>query len=572
MGVRIYDAIVVGSGATGGWAAKQLAEKGLDVLVLEAGPQIDPKRDYKQHYFPYHLPFRGFGNREELERKQPIQSRCYACNEYGSHFFVNDLEHPYTTPPDRPFLYIRGRQVGGRTLMWGRQSYRMSDYDFKAASRDGWGEDWPIEYKDLAPYYDLVERFIGVSGMRENLPQLPDGIFLPPMAMTCGELKLKRGVEAYARRIGNPFLRVTIGRTAVLTRKPLDDALGTRKPCHYCGRCESGCHTGSYFSSLHSTLPAALRTGRATLVTDAVVSHIVLDRNTGRAKGVYYVDAVTRAHREVFGRMIFLCAGALESTRILLNSRSLDGAEGICNSSGVLGHYLMDHLMGGGARGIFPDLPAKPLLQDGRPNGIYIPRFVNLERRDRPFLRGYGYQGGSGQSLWQHAKTIPGFGADFKRRVREEHPWGISLGGFGEVLPYYENHVRLNKDVVDAFGIPVLHIDVEYKDNEKKMVVDMGETAAELLEAAGAKEITISRGPMSIPGQGIHECGTARMGNDPRKSVLNKFNQAHDIPNIFVTDGACYVSIGTQNPTLTYMAITARACDYAVEELRAGRL
>ena len=565
---KIYDAVVVGSGATGGWAAKHLAQRGMKVLVLEAGRQIDPARDYKEHTFPYQTERRGFGNREEMERTQPIQSRCYACNEYGHQFFVNDLENPYTTPPDKPFSWIRSRQVGGRTLPWGRQSYRMSNFDFKAASRDGYGDDWPIGYEDLAPYYDMVDRFIGISGSYEKLPQLPDGIFLPPMAMTCGELLLKKAVA----KMGDPWRRVIIGRVAILTRKMHPGTIDERAACHYCGHCDRGCRTHSYFSSVHSTLPSAIHTGNAVLVPNAVVSHVILDRNTGKAKGVHYVDGMTRAHRQAFGKVVVLCAGTLESTRILLNSRSADGAEGLANSSGVLGHYLHDHVMGGGARGTMPMLDTKVLEQDGRANGIYIPRFRNLDKQSGKYLRGYGFQGGSGQSLYQHARTVPGFGLKLKQSVREEHPWGINLGGFGEGLARFENHARINKDVVDAWGIPVLHIDTEWSDNERKLVQDMGDTAAEMLEAAGAKNITINRGPMSIPGHAIHEVGTARMGNDPKKSVLNKFNQAWDVKNLFVTDGASWVSVGTQNVTMTMMAITARACDYIVEEYRAQRL
>ena len=564
----IYDAIIVGSGATGGWAAKHLSQKGMKVLVLEAGRKVDPAKEYREHTFPYETERRGFGNRQEMERTQPIQSRCYACNEYGHQFFINDLENPYTTPPDRPFSWIRSRQIGGRTLPWGRQSYRLSNYDFKAASRDGYGDDWPISYEDLAPYYDMVEEFIGISGSYENLPQLPDGKFLPPMRMTCGELLLKKAVA----KMGDPLRRVIIGRTAILSQSIHEGTPDYRKGCHYCGHCDRGCSTGSYFSSPQSTLPAAARTGKMTLVPHAIVSHIILDKKTGKAKGVYYVDEITRAHREVFGKVIVLCASTLESTRILLNSRSADGAEGLANSSGVLGHYLMDHVMGGGARGTMTMLNPKVHEQDGRANGIYIARFRNLDKPHSKFIRGYGFQGGSGQSLYSHARTLPGFGAKFKQAVREEHPWGINLGGFGEGLARKETHVRINKDVVDAWGIPVLHIDMTFGDNERKIVEDMGDTAAEMLEKAGAKNISVERGPLSIPGHAIHEVGTARMGNDPKTSVLNKFNQAWDVKNLFVTDGACWVSVGTQNVTLTMMAITARACDYIVQEFRAGRL
>lgn len=565
---EIYDAVIVGSGATGGWAAKELTQKGLKVVVLEAGRKLDPLKEYNEHTWPYELKFRGFGDRRDLERTQPIQSKCYACNEYGRQFFVNDLENPYTTPPDKPFYWIRSRQVGGRSIPWGRQTYRLSDYDFKAASHDEYGDDWPISYEDLARYYDKVEEFIGISGSYENLPQLPDSKFLPPMKLTCGELRIKRAIE----KLGDPHRRLIIGRCAILTKPIHQGTADARHACHYCGHCDRGCTTASYYSSPSSTLPAAERTGRMKLITNAVVSHIVVDKNTGKATGVHYVDSVTRNHREAHGKVVVLCAGTLETTRIMLNSTSSNNPNGIANRSGVLGHYLMDHVGGGSAAGSLPMLDAKTLERDGRANGIYIARFRNLTTKHPRFIRGYGFQGGSSQSLYEHSKWTDGFGPDFKKAVRENHAWGANLTGFGESLARRENHVRLDKDVIDAWGIPVLHIEATFGDNERNMVRDMGETAAEMLDAAGAKDIRVSYGPTSTPGILIHEVGTARMGNDPKTSILNKFNQAHDVKNLFVTDGACFVSSGNQNPTLTMMAITARACDYIVEELRADRL
>jgi len=565
---EIYDAVIVGSGATGGWAAKELTQKGLKVAVLEAGRQLDPAKDFREHTWPYELPFRGEGNHREIERTQPIQSKCYACNEYGRHFFVNDLENPYTTGPDSPFYWIRSRQVGGRTIVWGRQSYRLSNYDFKAATHDGYGDDWPISYEDLVPYYERVEDFIGISGSYEKLPQLPDSKFQPPMKMTCGEWALKKAVE----KMGDPHRRVTIGRVAILTKAIHEGTPDQRPACHWCGHCDRGCTTKSYFNSPQSTLPAAARTGRMTLITNAVASHVLIDENTGKAKGVHYVDALTNNHREALGKVVILCAGTLESTRLMLNSTSLKYPNGLANSSGILGHYLMDHVGGGGASGSLPFVQSKTFEQDGRANGIYIPRFRNLTTKHGRFIRGYGFQGGAGQSLYDQGKWTPGFGANLKKTIRENHPWGIGLGGFGESLARFENHVRINPNVVDKWGIPVLHIEARHGDNELAMVRDMGDTAAEMLEAAGVKDIRVSYGPTSTPGILIHEVGTARMGNDPKKSILNKFSQAHDVKNLFVTDGACYVSIANQNPTLTMMAITVRACDYLAEELRAGRL
>ncbi|MBA3439137.1 MAG: GMC family oxidoreductase [Pyrinomonadaceae bacterium] len=567
MAQTVYDAIIIGSGATGGLAAKELSERGLRVVILEAGRKVDPLKEYTEHTWPYEVPFRGFRDNRAQEKTQPIQSRCYACNEFGSQFFVNDLENPYTTPPDKPFFWIRSRHVGGRSLPWGRQSYRMSNYDFKAATHDGYGDDWPISYEDLVPYYEKVEKYVGISGSYEKMPQLPDSVFQPAMALTCGEQVLKKAIA----KMGDPHRRLIIGRVAILTKPIHQGTKDERAACHWCGHCDRGCTTASYYCSATSTVPAAERKG-AKLITFATVSHIILDKNTGKAKGVAYVDTNTRAAREVYGKTVLVCAGTLESTRILLNSKSADGAEGLANSSGVLGHYLMDHAGGGGASGTMPMHNTKVMELDGRANGIYVPRFVNLTTKHGKFVRGYGFQGGSGQSLYNHAKTVPGFGTKFKKAVREDHPWGISLGGFGEGLARFENHVRTNKDVVDAWGIPVLHIDCAFGDNEREMVKDMGETAAEMLEKAGAKDVRASFGPTSVPGILIHEVGTARMGNDPKKSVLNGFGQAHDVKNLFVTDGACWVSMGNQNPTLTMMAITARACDYLVKELRAGRL
>ena len=554
-----HDVVIVGSGATGGWAAKELTEAGLRVAVLEAGRRLDPSKDYSEHKRPYDMPFRGRRySSQEHQAHQPIQKQCYQCDEYTDHLFVDDTEHPYTMPSDRPFAWIRGRHVGGKSIMWARQSYRLSDYDFKATSRDGFGDDWPIDYAEIAPYYDRVEQFIGISGQAEGLAQLPDGKFLPPMALTCGEEILKKAIRD---RFGRTM---TIGRAAVLTR-----ALHGRPACHYCGPCSRGCSTGSYYSSPHSSLPAAAATGRLTLVPDAVVSHLVVG-DDGRCSGVYYIDRVTRSHREIFGNVVVLCASTLESTRIMLNSRSSRHPEGLANASGVLGHYLMDHVMGGGARGVLPVLRGVPDTRGNRPNGIYIPRFRNLDTRHSAFLRGYGFQGGASLSKWGHANAIPGFGAEFKRRVKDDRPWTISLGGFGECLPRVENHCRLDAERVDGWGIPILHIDAAFGDNERTMVSDMADTAMEMLEAAGAEDVA-RREDMSPPGLAIHEVGTARMGNDPRTSVVNKWQQAHDVSNLFLMDGSVYPASACQNPTLTMMALASRACDYLVEEYRAGR-
>jgi choline dehydrogenase-like flavoprotein len=555
-----YDAIIVGSGATGGWVAKQLTEAGLHVAVLEAGRKLDPAVDFTEHKRPYEMTYRGrrYGSRASQE-DQPIQKQCYQCDEYTNHLFIKDSEHPYTTPKDRPFTWIRGRHVGGKSIMWARQTYRLSDYDLKAASRDGFGVDWPISYEELAPYYDRVERFVGVSGQAEGLPQLPDGQFLPPMHLSCGEELLRKAAKAKFGRT------VTIGRVAILTRD-----LNGRLKCHYCGPCSRGCITGSYYSSPASTLPAAAGTGRMTLISDAIVSHLLMN-DEGKCKGVYYVDRLTRHHREITGKMVVLCASTLESTRIMLNSRSSRYPNGIANSSGVLGHYLMDHVMGGGAFGTLPMLKNQPDTRGNRPNGIYVARFRNIADKHPDFIRGYGFQGSAHESKWGHAFALPGFGASFKQAVKENRPWAVNLGGFGECLPRFENFCELDKEKVDNWGLPVLHISMAFGDNEKKMVEDMAVTAAEMLEAAGAENIE-SHAEISPPGLAIHEVGSARMGTDPKTSVVNRWQQAHDVSNLFLMDGAVYPASACQNPTITLMALAARACDHLVEEYRAGRV
>ena len=561
MAGEVFDAVIVGSGATGGWVAKHLTEAGLRVAVLEAGRKLDPARDYSEHKQPWEMPLRGrrLSWREHVE-EQPIQSKVFQCDEYSHHLFIKDTEHPYTTAPDKPFYWIRGRHVGGKSITWGRQSYRLSDLDLRAASRDGYGEDWPIGYAELAPYYDRVEEFVGVSGQAEGLPQLPDGQFLPPMQLSCGEQLLRKAVrDAFGRT-------VTIGRTAILTRE-----LNGRPPCHYCGPCWRGCSTGSYYSSPASTLPAAEKTGRLELIPNAVVSHLEVD-GAGKVRGVYFVDRVTRAHGEVKGNVVVLCASTLESTRILLNSRSNRYPGGLANSSGILGHYLMDHVMGGGASGVLPMLGGVPDTRANRPNGIYIPRFRNVTERHPGFLRGYGFQGSSQVVRWGHAYGLPGFGAGFKKAVKEgPRPWLINISGFGECLPYFDNYVELDPEKRDDWGIPVLRFHVTFRDNERKMVEDMGDTAAEMLEAAGAEDVK-RRAEISVPGLTIHEVGTARMGRDPKTSVLNPWQQAHDVRNLFVMDGSGYVSSACQNPTVTFMALAARSSDYLVEEYRGGRL
>jgi len=551
---KTFDAIVVGSGISGGWAAKELCERGLRTLVLEAGRPIDPARDYVEHVPPWEVRFRGKGDRKALERDQPIQKRCYACNEYSGKFFVNDRDNPYTFDPGKPFHWIRGRQVGGRSIMWGRQVYRWSDLDFEANAKDGFGADWPIRYADIAPWYDYVEETIGVSGAKLGLAQLPDGKFLPPMPLNCAEQVVQ---EAVARRFGGERV-VTIGRCAVITVPH-----GGRAACHYCGPCERGCVTRSYFSSVSVTLPLAQATGRLTL-------RPIYDEKKDRAVGVRVIDAQTREPLEFHARVVFLCASALESTRILLNSATPRFPTGLANSSGELGKNVMDHCMGGGARGTIPGMEDRT-VHGRRPNGIYVPRFRNVATAHPDFLRGYGFQGGADREGWTRGENLPGFGVEFKRTLRTPAPWRFSFYGFGECLPRPTNYVELDPDTKDAWGIPALRIHCEWSDNERKVLKDMSVSAAEMLEAAGAKEVE----PFvddNAPGLTIHEMGTARMGRDPKTSVLNAWNQCHDVKNLFVTDGACMTSSACQNPSITYMALTARAVAHAVEQMKRHEL
>ena len=556
-----YDAIVVGSGITGGWAAKELTEKGLQVLLLERGPNVRHGTDYKtEHVKPWEFEYRGQGERKLYKDEYSIQSQCYAFGEATKHFFVNDKQNPYTYSADKPFSWIRGYQLGGRSIMWARQCYRLSDLDFEANARDSIAIDWPVRYKEIAPWYDYVEEFIGISGQAEGLAHLPDGKFQPPMEMNCVELAVKERIEKkYSDRM------MTIGRTAVLTQpKP------GRAACHYCGPCERGCSTGSYFSSLSVTLPAALVTNNLTIRPDSIVYSVIYDESKDKATGVRVIDANTHDVFEFSARIIFLCASTLGTTQILLNSSTPRFSEGLANSSGALGHYLMDHTYASGAFGTIPGFEDR-YYSGRRPNGIYIPRFQNITHQNPNYLRGYGFQGAASRLGWGRGMRMPGFGAEFKHALREPGPWRMNLWGFGECLPRKENYVELDGKEVDAWGIPILKINCTWSENEKRIKKDASITAAEMLEASGAKDVvpTLEDTP---PGLCIHEMGTVRMGNDPKTSVLNKHNQCHAISNLFVTDGSFMTSSACQNPSLTYMAFTARACNYAIEEMKRGNL
>src|SRR5947199_931415 len=558
---QVYDALVVGSGASGGWVAKELAENGMKVLMLEAGPTRLPTRDFTEHVWPYQLKFRGFGDQRALLENQPIQRLCYACDEYSHQFFVNDHENPYTFPLDKPFMWIRGRQVGGKTFCWARESYRYSDYEFKAASRDGYGEDWPFRYKDLEPYYEKVESFIGVSGSREGLAQMPDGKFLPPMNLSCGGMLAR---DVIGKKFGWVVMPDRVANLTVVHRG--------RPACHFCDESQCGCHTACYFNSPSVTLPAAARTGRLTLVSDAVVSHVLVHPQ-GKAEGVYYIDRTTNAHREAHAKVVVLAASALESTRILLNSRSSRFPGGLGNSSSQLGHYLMDHFTVEGAGGFLPQFKSSQRGPRGIPCGFLIPKYVNTDEHvNRSFLRGYRFDGDGSQELYAHAFGLVGFGSDWRRKVRTEIPYYFGITAQGECLPRYDNYVTLDEEKKDAWGIPVLRVVASYGENEYAMAKAMRDEIMQILDAMKVEARTPPGERLSVFGKDIHECGTARMGNDPKKSVVNSFCQLYDMKNVFVTDGAVFVTQGCYEPTLTIMAISARAGDYIADEYRQGNL
>jgi len=557
-----FDVVIVGSGATGGWAAMKLTQAGLRVCLLEAGPPIDPAKDFNAWLPPQAVELRHHVKPRALMERQPIQGRNTAHDELSARFFIDDREHPYSTPPERPFLWSRNRCVGGRTNTWGRTCLRMGEQDFRAASLDGVGIDWPLSYAELAPYYDEVEEHIGVAGEAAGLAQLPDGKFLPPLPLSAGEEHFRRVVSQKLGRV------VTPNRKANLTRP-----WKGRGRCQLRGRCARGCPARAYFSSSNSTLPVAEATGRLTLMTDSVVSHVTTD-DEGRARGVWCVDRLTRQQREVRGRVIVLCAGELESTRILLNSISSRYPAGLGNSSGVLGRYFTTHPVAALAVGVLPQVRGREPAPSSHPSLALVPRFRNLgtSKPSSGFLRGYNIFVESQPMGWAQGFALGGFGADLKRRIeRTPCPWYISANIIGECLPYWENHVRLDADLKDAWGIPALHIDISYGANEAAMVQDASAAAAEMLEAAGARELSILPA-VADRSRGVLEAGTARMGADPRNSVLNGWCQSHDVKNLFVLDGAALPSGPCQNITLTMMALAARSASYIARELKALNL
>ncbi|MDH5345900.1 MAG: GMC family oxidoreductase [Gammaproteobacteria bacterium] len=561
MATESYDAIVVGSGISGGWAAKELTEKGLNVLLLERGKNVEHVRDYvNARKAPWEYPHRG-GRTRAMEEAYPVLKRDYPLNEMNLDWWASDQDSPYTEI--KRFDWYRGYHVGGRSLMWGRQSYRLSDFDFEANAREGIAVDWPIRYEDLAPWYDHVERHAGISGSHENMPQLPDGEFHPAMPLNCGE-------ELVAGRLQNHFdgrRRIIPGRVANATK-----ALPGRAPCQYRNACWLGCPYGGYFSTQSSTLPAAMATGRCTLMPFSIVTELVYDRDRQRVSGVRVMDAVTEKTTEFTASVVFLCASALNSTWLLMRSATDVWPEGLGSSSGELGHNLMDHHFRIGAEGVIRD----PSLNDkyyfgGRPTGFYIPRYRNLFGDKRNYLRGFGYQGSASRLGWQRAVRELGIGADFKDRMAEPGEWRIGATAFGEMLPNHDNRIGIDETRTDKWGMPVLKIDCAMGENERLMRVDMANDMAEMLDAAGMSDVNTYDNEY-YPGMGIHEMGTARMGRDRKTSVLNSWNQVWDAPNVFVTDGSCMTSAACQNPSLTYMALTARAADHAVSELKRGNL
>lgn len=556
---QIYDAIVVGSGISGGWAAKELTEKGLKTILLERGKDVRHIIDYDTASKPvWEFPHRGKLT-NEMKATHPVQKRDYPYNEFKPDWWVNDLECPYTEV--KRFDWYRGFHVGGRSLMWGRQSYRWCEWDFEANAQDGIGVDWPIRYADLAPWYDYVETFAGISGSQEGLPQLPDGKFLPPMNLNIVEKDVAARIKAkYEHR------RMIIGRSANITVPH-----GGRASCQYRDKCSLGCPFGAYFSTQSSTLPAAVATGNLTLRPFSIVSQILYDKKTGRARGVLVIDAETMQTIEYEAKVIFVCASALASTQLLLNSIAMGSLPAeVADTSGELGHNLMDHHFRCGASGTVDGYEDK-YYYGRRANGFYVPRYRNFFGDKRDYLRGFGYQGGASREGWGRNVAELGVGAAMKEALTEPGRWNIGMTGFGEMLPYHDNKVTLDKTRKDKWGQYVLSIDCEIKDNEHKMRKDMMADAAEMLEASGIKNVrTWDHG--SYPGMAIHEMGTARMGHDPKTSVLNKWNQMHHVRNVFVTDGACMTSASCQNPSLTYMALTARAVDHAVAALKKGDL
>ena len=554
-----YDAIVVGSGISGGWAAKELTEKGLKVLLLERGRNIEHIKDYVNATKEiWEFPHR---NRPTVQMKKdyPALKRDYPLNESTLGMWANEKESPYTET--KPFSWFRGYHVGGRSLLWGRHSYRWNKWDFEANLKDGHGVDWPIRYDDMAKWYSHAEKFAGIQGSKEGLDELPDGEFMPAIELNCVEKDVAAKIKAHYKGKRHMF----IGRTANLTVPHHD-----RTNCQYRNKCVLGCPFGAYFSTQSATLPAAIKTGNLTLRSFSIVSKVLYDKDSKKATGVEVVDATDNKTYEFKSKIVFLCASSFNSTWVLMNSATDIWPDGLGSSSGELGHNVMDHHFRCGARGKVEGFEDK-IEYGRRPVGIYVPRFRNIYDDKRDYIRGFGYQGAASRSGWGREVAELNMGGEFKDALCEPGGWSIGATAFGEMLPYHENKIALNKNVKDKWGLPVLDMDVEIKDNEKKMRIDMMNDMKEMLESAGVKDVSTYDNGYEV-GMGIHEMGTARMGRDPKTSVLNGNNQVWDAQNVFVTDGACMASSSCVNPSLTYMALTARAADFAVGELKKGNL
>jgi choline dehydrogenase-like flavoprotein len=579
---RTYDAIVVGSGAAGGMAAHALTSKGLDVLMLEAGQKVDTTVELKSMQWPYEHPRRGdipysshALRRNEYNLRQPPYAKglpwktvySYVQGWSGAdstkNIVVDEKDHPYT---GTTYAWVRARVLGGKTTIWGRLALRLSDYDFKAKSRDGYGEDWPISYADLAPYYDKVDLYLGIGGHAEGLDYMPDGRFQRSTRLNPAEVMLRQSM-ARRGRVLTPY-RAGVTTDGLKHNKYRSRCYGRGA----CGRKVGGCDIHAAFDSPTGLIYPSLDTGHLTLRTGSIAREVTVDPATGKARGVAFLDAQSGERLEARGKVVIVAASTLESTRLLLLSRSAQHPSGIGNSSGHVGHNFCEHLMGPGVGGIVKDLVGKPrTLDDGRPGGFYIPRYRNLKDRHPNFIRAYGFEGGGGTDMFPNTAHQPGFGADYKKKVRETAGATIGMGGFGEVLPRYENSVSIDPEVKDKWGIPVLKFDFKFGDNEKKMAEDMADTAKEMFEEAGIEVLSNDRA-LRPEGWSIHELGTARMGSDPRTSVLNQYEQSHDVKNLFVVDGSAFTSASCQNPTWTIMALAWRSCDYLADELRKGNL
>ena len=563
-----FDVIVIGSGMSGGWVAKEMCERGFKVCVIERGREIVPGRDYTDFMDPWELQYLDRKTQDD-KRERAIQSEVYAFNDATREYWVKDTEHPYEVPEGQRYRWRRGHHTGGRSIMWGRQTYRMSETDFLANKTDGHGVDWPVRYDEIAPWYDYVERFAGISGSKEGLDILPDGVFQPPHDLTCAEIELKKRIEATY-----PGRKLIPGRVANLTAPTEEQIALGRGPCQARDLCFRGCSYGAYFSSNSATLPAAERTGNLTMLHDTAIHKLVQDPVTKRITAVEGVNTKTKAAVTLTAQTVFLNASTIPSAMILLNSATAENPNGLANSSGQVGHNLMDHIICGRASGTMPGMEDK-YVAGRRPNGIYIPRFRNHTEAGEGFVRGFGYQGRAYRDNWRQSMNGAGVGAAYKAANQTPGPWRVSLVGFAEILPNFDNYVRLHGAKTDQWGFPIPVLDAKHRENEIALVRQAARDARDMLEQAGCENV-VGADPEtdigSAPGDGIHEMGTMRMGRDPKTSVLNGFNQSWDVENLFITDGSFMTSGGCQNPSLTYMAFSARAADHAAKLMKAGEL